>query len=799
MPPTLPELLSPAGDMAALRAAVDCGANAVYLGYKAFGARASAVNFDAGALAQAVEYAHLYHVRVHVTVNTLVKEREIPDVLDALTQIQAAGADAVIVQDMGVAALVRFRFPGLELHASTQMAVCNASGALEARALGFQRVVLARECGLDDVRRVVATGVETEVFAHGALCTAVSGRCLMSSMSGGRSGNRGRCAQPCRQCFRLSDEWSGPLLSLRDLCLLDDLPALCDAGVASFKLEGRLKSAEYVAVVTSVYRKALDNLAQGHFHVTAGDKRQLLQIYNRGGFTRGHALGAEDAALVTPGRVSHDGIPVGRVLSLKRGMAVLKIDIALNDGDTLQLRAKDKAYDLRYSGPDVAAGDTALLRLRPDIRIQPGMAVSRLSDARQLEAARSHEPAPIPVAMVARVQLGRPSALSISDGATAITVEAAAPQPAQSRVLTPGDVRKQLEKLGGTPYAVKAANGKPCIQVAMDENAFLPVSVLNTLRRDAVSQLTQARIRAFESCKKASLPPVQAPPRRPAFQRLGAQTLAVIFSAPEAASMLYDAGATLLCYAPRVFTPQALDSALRQMPPGVWLRLPPQMTQSALDAVLPVVSKHCARLGGILAESVAQLGLELPLPILAGEGIPATNREGVRSLAQQGVCGLTLWPEWTFQEQLDLLPLELPALLKVYGYETLMLLNHCPERVRLGLTQDRAHCALCAGDHMVCGRESASLTDRKGYRFPLMRTRFPEGCEISVLGALPTDLRAFEADRRRLGAGMLLRFTTEPLDEQITLTRLYAALLLGAAIPAAHFPSTSGHWLRGVE
>ena len=751
MPPTLPELLSPAGDMAALRAAVDCGANAVYLGYKAFGARASAVNFDAGALAQAVEYAHLYHVRVHVTVNTLVKEREIPDVLDALTQIQAAGADAVIVQDMGVAALVRFRFPGLELHASTQMAVCNASGALEARALGFQRVVLARECGLDDVRRVVATGVETEVFAHGALCTAVSGRCLMSSMSGGRSGNRGRCAQPCRQCFRLSDEWSGPLLSLRDLCLLDDLPALCDAGVASFKLEGRLKSAEYVAVVTSVYRKALDNLAQGHFHVTAGDKRQLLQIYNRGGFTRGHALGAEDAALVTPGRVSHDGIPVGRVLSLKRGMAVLKIDIALNDGDTLQLRARDKAYDLRYSGPDVAAGDTALLRLRPDIRIQPGMAVSRLSDARQLEAARSHEPAPIPVAMVARVQLGRPSALSISDGATAITVEAAAPQPAQSRVLTPGDVRKQLEKLGGTPYAVKAANGKPCIQVAMDENAFLPVSVLNTLRRDAVSQLTQARIRAFESCKKASLPPVQAPPRRPAFQRLGAQTLAVIFSAPEAASMLYDAGATLLCYAPRVFTPQALDSALRQMPPGVWLRLPPQMTQSALDAVLPVVSKHCARLGGILAESVAQLGLELP------------------------------------------------ALLKVYGYETLMLLNHCPERVRLGLTQDRAHCALCAGDHMVCGRESASLTDRKGYRFPLMRTRFPEGCEISVLGALPTDLRAFEADRRRLGAGMLLRFTTEPLDEQITLTRLYAALLLGAAIPAAHFPSTSGHWLRGVE
>lgn len=176
---------------------------------------------------------------------------------------------------------------------------------------------LARECGLEDIRRVAATGVEAEIFAHGALCTAVSGRCLMSSMSGGRSGNRGRCAQPCRQCFQLSGGQNGPLLSLRDLCLLEELPVLCDAGAASLKLEGRLKSAEYVAVVTSVYRKALDNLAQGHFHVTAEDKRQLLQIYNRGGFTRGHALGAEDAALVTPERSGHDGLPAGRVLSLK--------------------------------------------------------------------------------------------------------------------------------------------------------------------------------------------------------------------------------------------------------------------------------------------------------------------------------------------------------------------------------------------------------------------------------------------------------------------------------------------------
>ena len=183
---------------------MDCGADAVYLGYRAFGARASAVNFDGEALERAVRYAHLYHVRVHVTVNTLVK----PGEMEALCaprcgEIALAGADAVIVQDLGVAAVVRRAFPSLALHASTQMAVCNADGARLARSLGFSRVVLARECGLEDVREVAATGIETEVFVHGALCTAVSGRCLMSSMSGGRSGNRGRCAQPCRQGFRL--------------------------------------------------------------------------------------------------------------------------------------------------------------------------------------------------------------------------------------------------------------------------------------------------------------------------------------------------------------------------------------------------------------------------------------------------------------------------------------------------------------------------------------------------------------------------------------------------------------------
>ncbi len=788
MPLHLPELLCPAGDESALKAAIDCGANAVYLGYKAFGARACAVNFDDEALERAVRYAHLHHARVHVTVNTLVKPSELEGVHQALTAIQAAGADAVIVQDQGVAAMVRRDFPLLHLHASTQMALCNAEGARMAQKLGFDRVVLARECSLEDIHRVCETGIETEVFAHGALCTAVSGRCLMSSMAGGRSGNRGRCAQPCRQEFRLGGE-NGPLISLRDLCTLDDLPAFCEAGVASLKIEGRLKSAEYVAVVTSVYRHALDQIARGEFR--PGDykeKEKLMQIFNRGGFTRGHAFGAEDADMITPDRVSHEGLPIGEILSVRRDFASMRADRDLHNGDSLQLRGQ-KDEDMRYSGPDVPAGQTATLRLRPGLRVTPGTLVARLTDARQVEAARAHEPKPIPVSLFGRFVIGQPMQLSMTDGQTSITVTGDEVQAAQKRASTADDARKQLEKLGGTPFVCEN------VQVSADEGVFLPVSALNALRRDAVDKLIEARIAAFAA--PASRQPDHFQMSRRTGTNVCQQTLAVIFSDPVMAEKLADAGATMLVYAPKTFTPDALSRDLTTLPNDCWLRLPPQMTQDTLEAVLPVIEQHKEHLAGLWAESIAQLALLPDLPMVAGEGVPVTNAEAVQVIRHTGVTACTLWPEWSFADQKGVPAM--PRLMKLYGREMLMLLNHCPERVRLGLSASRANCRLCKTTSAVCGRENAIMTDRKGYQFPLSRTRFAEGCEIQVLGALPTDLRAYDADRRMLGAGALLHFTIETPEEQSALTRAFAALLRGEGISPASIQTTSGHWLRGVE
>ncbi len=792
----IPELLSPAGSEEALHAAVDNGADAVYLGSKAFGARASAVNFDDETLTRAVEYAHLHHAHVHVTVNTLVKEKEFSGVRETLRAIAAAKADAVIVQDLGVAALVRDEFPALKLHASTQMALSNASDARFARDFGYDRVVLARECSLDEIRRVAETGVETEVFAHGALCTAVSGRCLMSSMAGGRSGNRGRCAQPCRMRF----QWNGreaAWLSLKDLCAYPILKELWDAGVCSLKLEGRLKSPEYVAVVTEVYRRALDDLAAGRFDPEdPAPMEKLRQIFNRGGFTRGHAGGAEDAALCAPERVSHEGLPLGTVTSVRGNLARVRLIRSLHDGDSLQLRQRQDA-DLRYSGPEISAGQEAVLRLRPGLTAAPGAEVARLSDTRQLEAARSHAPRPISVQMRGFFAQNRPMALTLSDGESAVTVEGQPVQTAASRAAAEDEVRRSLSRLGDTPFALKAPGD---LTIELADGLFLPVSALNALRREGIAALTAARIEAFwqagqETHTRARKPWGKGLPTTGG-EPLNADSLTVCFSDPAMADELLQCGANRLWFQPRSYRPADLKHDLNRLPDGCWLVLPVQCSEPELQGIRRAAEQ--AKLGGIVAQSMGQIDFAERWPVFFGDALPVTNCRAMEALRELPVSGFTLWPEWTEQEQRELLPLPVPALCTVYGRERLMILNHCPARVTRGLSDGREACRFCRTPDQACGQTEPLFRDQRGYAFPVRRTAFPEGCRLNIYNALPTDLRACDGERRALGAGMLVRFTTETPAEQLQITEIFAALRDGQPVPPA-VNATAGHWRRGVE
>ena len=276
------ELLAPAGNYDALLGAVNAGADAVYLGGEQYGARAYADNFSRDEIISGIRLAHIYHKKIYLTINTLVKERELEGLYDFLLPFYEAGLDGVIIQDLGVLAYVRRYFPGLELHASTQMTLTGSEGVSFLKEYGVSRVVPARELSLEEIKNLKETGAEVEIFIHGAMCYCYSGQCLFSSILGGRSGNRGRCAQPCRLPYEINGGKECFPLSMRDMCTIDLLPELIESGVDSFKIEGRMKKPSYVAGVTAIYRKYIDQYYEkGSIHVSAQDRQLLSCLYIR--------------------------------------------------------------------------------------------------------------------------------------------------------------------------------------------------------------------------------------------------------------------------------------------------------------------------------------------------------------------------------------------------------------------------------------------------------------------------------------------------------------------------------------
>ncbi len=346
----IPELLAPVGSKESLMAAVENGADAVYFGGTLFSARQYAANFDREELEWTIDYAHVRGVKAYVTVNTLIKDSELEEAHDYLRFLCSAGADAVIVQDLGILKLLREQLPEFPIHASTQMTIHNAEGVKFLQEMDVKRVVLARELTLDEIKRIKSeTGMEIETFIHGALCFSYSGQCLLSSMIGGRSGNRGYCAQPCRKKYR-ADEVEGYLLSPKDLNMSEDIPALVEAGIDSFKIEGRMKRPEYVAGVVRVYRGLIDRYldAPAKFHVTEDEKHTLRQLFNRG-FTTGYFFGNPGSELMSRKYPHNIGTQLGKVVDCeprKKQVSIL-LEAPLNTGDGIGIGMREAGVTVR--------------------------------------------------------------------------------------------------------------------------------------------------------------------------------------------------------------------------------------------------------------------------------------------------------------------------------------------------------------------------------------------------------------------------------------------------------------------
>ncbi len=785
------ENLAPAGNREALVKADAAGADAVYLGYAAFSARAGAGNFNRRELEEAIRYAHLRHMRVHVTVNTLVKDAEIKEVTEVLRLLRDLHADAVLVQDLGVLKIIREQFPELTVHASTQMAIHNRTGVSWCQRQGIRRVVLARECSLEEIRKCAETGAEIEVFGHGAQCVAVSGLCLFSSMLGERSGNRGRCAQPCRMIYSYRGK-RGAWLSPRDVCLRDELPKLEAAGVASVKLEGRLKRPEYVAVVAGSYRKGLDSLERGAFEkADEKEKEGLLQIFNRGGFMKGYALGCEDAGVICPETVNHQGIRIGKIVSADGKIARVKLEKTLQNGDGLALREGENEVDLIYAGPDMAAGETALLRLRPEAKVKAGYAVWRLTDVAQMAAAENLKGRVVPVDLDLRAMPGEALKLTATDGESGVTVTGETVDAAKTHAATTEELIRSLKKTGDTVFAPREVKAETA-------GAFVPVSQVNAIRREALEKLAKERIDAFERNAQCTMYNVQctmhnaqggmeAPP-------LCTAPMAYVRTKEQAEAARKDG--FRIVWRPEDYRTEALEKLKEKMQSGDWLALPDVCEEDTLLSLHRWVDANKETLGGVALGSVGQLGLDWPVDIGAGPAVPVMNRPAAELLLAEGCRFVTASPELTGAELKALIVGGAPIVTVVYGRTRLMLLHHCPARTALGLAKGHRDCRMCdeGSPDALAGQ---ALEDRKGYRFPLLRQRLPEGCLVELMNAVATEINLqFTIHNSQLKGHELpvaLILTTENSEET---EEVLEAFREGRKSKGE---TTSGHWKRPVE
>ena len=768
------ENLAPAGNREALDRAVAAGADAVYLGYAAFSARAGADNFDEEALREAVRFAHLHHVHVHVTVNTLVKEGEMAALVDVLRLLNEVRVDAVLVQDLGVMHLCRTCFPDLPVHASTQMALHNAAGVAFVKRHGLIRAVLARECLLPEIRKAADVGIEIEVFGHGAQCVAVSGQCLFSSMIGGRSGNRGRCAQPCRLPYTYRGQ-TAAWLSPRDVCMRDHLPELLRAGACSVKLEGRLKRPEYVATIAGSYRKGIDGLESGAFRpADEAEMDGLKQIFSRGGLMDGYALGCQDAGVIYPERVNHGGVPIGTIEAVAGGMARLRLTRELHDGDGLQIRGERGDHEMIYAGHDTPAGEIAVLRLRPDMKVRVGDSVHRLTSSAQLAAARALTIPAIPCDLTLVALPGEPLTLTATDGTSTVTVTGDVVSAAQKRAMTDEDARKSLGKMGDTAFEMRDCT-------VFTENAFVPVSALNAIRRDALVQLEEQRIADFTRAEGRECPADDC------ILPEGDVPETIVFRSLEQYAAVRNADARLVWY-PEDFREEALERDLAALDTDVWLHLPMKCEQSTLEMLRAFVTRHADKLGGVVLGSVGQLGMDWPVAFGAGEGVPVTNRRAAQVLYAEGCAFVTASNELSGAELATLTAGCPPMLIPAYGRAQLMLLHHCPARTYLGLSKGHADCRLCDVNSPDCLRGTA-FTDRRSTVFPLLRQRLPEGCLVRLMNSVPTDILGRV---RSAGWPALMTLNGESGAEIHSAVRAW----MGGK---TDIETTSAHWSRPVE
>lgn len=514
------EILAPAGSVDRMKAAFAGGADACYIGGKNFGARAYADNPEEKELIDAIYYAHVHDKKLYMTINTLIKEEEMKGLYDYVLPYYKSGIDAVLVQDFGVLKFLHENFPDLVLHASTQMTVCDTGAVNLLKQYDVKRIVLSRELSLGEVAAFKKEKVEIECFVHGALCVCYSGQCLMSAMNGGRSGNRGSCAGPCRMSYNLYAsnksvgirpaeklETKPYLLSPKDICALDLIPNMVEAGIDSFKIEGRMKRPEYAALTAHLYRKWTDiyldygkeyfNLEQSIRERNA-DVEKLSDIYNRGSFTKGYLVHYNGEEMMSNTRPNHNGVLVGTVKNVltkgKKNVIVINLTKDLNSHDVVEIRADDKPTEPVYEftlKDEKRAGESFEANYTNGLQMREGLLVYRTKNEKLLNDINTNiikEQIKKKINASFYAEPDKELMLTLFTKDTSVTINGAICMRANNKPIEKKRVQESLLKLGETEFLMHEED----IEITLIGEVFFPMSVLNELRRKACDMLYKA-------------------------------------------------------------------------------------------------------------------------------------------------------------------------------------------------------------------------------------------------------------------------------------------------------------------
>ncbi len=806
------ELLAPAGNMACLHAAVRAGADAVYLGAGHFNARRGADNFTLESLAEGCDFAHLRGVKVFLTLNTVVLPSELQDALELARQAYRCGVDAFIVQDIGISIELARAIPDVEVHVSTQMNIHDEDGLRAAVALGAKRVTLARELSLEELQVLGALaqelGVELECFAHGALCICYSGQCFMSSMVGGRSANRGRCAQACRLPYELHNRalrksLPSPgehLLSPKDLCTIDLIPELLDAGIASLKVEGRMKSPEYVQAVVGVYRAVIDRIeaarAKGEptdgMGATDAERAALSEAFSRG-FTTAYLTGQRGNEIMSYGRPNNRGVFVGRVVQAKDGRVCLDAEADLHEGDLIEFWTNRGHFV--HTVANLRTDKQGRVVLPVERAVGKGDRVFRVRNAEAAFADDGRLPA-VPVTGKAVLHIGASARFELTaPNGISVAVEGNVVEAARTKAITEEEVRQHIDRMGTTPFELAG------LEIELDEGVGMRFSALHKLRAQAADQLQEQMLAAYHARK------LNRAPKRTfaAPMHKGSCKVAVLATNPACARAAKRAGADLI-YVPAanyrrgeaVIAGQLSGTAEQAGYPKQCIPVLPKVSQifdeqnrngfdiwNRVKEGRPVL---CQNLGQLLHATEAGAVPE------AGPNIPVTNKLDLQAMADFGVERVWLSPELSLvqiEELGELAPMELG--LTIIGQTELMVTEHC-----LLMSQGP-----CNQECDVCPRRKSPhyLKDRKGYEMPVVtdctgRSHLYNAVQLDIAHLMPELVSAGVSTVMVDTALMNVEETTKKVQRAV---RARDIARKGNNKVAKAEGATSGHLFRGVQ